>query len=91
MSAHCWVEAPWVIANKNRENIENKKKALRVKRKLLHTQEIDKGKVAVYLKLRSLVCTTDSLLEISSTETIVKADCQQRIYTTHWKIVKYFN
>jgi hypothetical protein len=44
-----------VIANKNRKTIENKMKALRLERKLLHAQGIDKKEVGAYLNLRNLV------------------------------------
>jgi len=53
------VEAPSVIANKkNRRNVEMKireNEDLRVKRKLLHTQEIDEKKVNVCPKQYSFV------------------------------------
>jgi hypothetical protein len=53
---------------------------LRVKRKLLHTQEIDERKVNVCPEQYSFVWTTGSTVEATLKETVFKADCQQLLF-----------
>lgn len=60
---------------KIRENV-----ALRLKRKLLHTQETDEKKVNVCPKQYSFVWTTGSTVEVTLKQTVFKTDCQQLFF-----------
>lgn len=53
---------------------------LRVKRKLLHTQEIDEKKVNVCPKQYSFVWTTGSTVEVTLKQTALKAYCQTTVF-----------
>ena len=52
---------------------------LRVKRKLLHAQEIDERKVNVCPKLKSFVWTTGRKLEVTLKEIVFKTVCQTTV------------
>ena len=54
--------------------------ALSVKRKLLHTQEIEDRKVNVCPKEYSFVWTTGSTVEVTLKERVLTADCQQLFF-----------